>query len=99
MEEQFSGTERYQAIGITADELEDLEKPEVPGALRHKVVSCEEWYSWKPLSRANRCAEACQRLNAIIMAVEGDEDPDVADFRKELREHVDVAENCEFPSW
>lgn len=110
MPENLQGSLLGETLDNTNTELQDLEKPDIPDAIQTLEVT------YIPMggdSRADRCADACGSLKAVIRACEKliavteanvsedqarEELEGVQELIDELQEDVDTAEALEFPA-
>jgi hypothetical protein len=84
LEERFSGTQRYQTLESTADELDGFcdEEVDVPEDIAQAAITFTESRNRstkRAPSRAVRCGNACAALEAVINAVEEKEEEVRAD--------------------
>jgi hypothetical protein len=109
MEEKFSATQKYETVSETADTLENISEVEVDTELSAVTVTLQDPKPQRRgYSRADRCAQACDILDACVSALEDyastddtnrtDAQAEAADeLRNELDSAKSDAEGVEFP--
>jgi hypothetical protein len=107
LEEKFSSTSKYETVSNTADLLEGISPPDVPGEVEDVEVEYMELAPRRRgYSRAARSGQACYVLDQCIAALQEiaddenatEERRDAAEgLKDELEQIKDEAEQCEFP--
>jgi hypothetical protein len=97
--EGLNQTQRIQTLEATADELDNLQEPEIPAALAELPV---KYLPSRVRSRNDRCCAATEIIQACVDALatilEGDERHAAAkELSSELDDAIGVRDNCEFP--
>jgi len=100
MEESFSSTSKYDAVNQAAEDLEGLEElgPEGFGDLEVEVTTVLPRKKNRGLSRADRCGNACNILDACEAALEAlDGNNDAMELAGQIRDAKEAAECVDFP--
>lgn len=111
--DSLQSTSVYESRDSTASTLEGLQEPDIDealGALPAKFAPWQPARKGRSLSRADRCAEACARLETAVevlqeivdgAAEDNKEDETRRDVAQSLIEEIEEikseAEGCEFP--